>query len=273
MDHEGGRGEPATAQDRPHRPVPGPPPRPRHRRRGDARRLTDLVRQGKIRDFGSSTFQAGRSRKRSGRRAPRARAFPLRQPPYSILARQIERDVLPVTSATGWASPLPRSAAAGSPASTGATTNRRGLTGRRAHCAASVSGVRPRVASENQRKFDPVEALRPVADKAGISMTHMAIAFTLHTRRSRRPSSGRGRWSSSRTCWRRPTSAWTRRRWTRSTSSPRRASHRRERPGVRRPVVRGRRQTPAPDRERLRQAARRAMKTTCVSSEDAGSPE
>jgi aryl-alcohol dehydrogenase-like predicted oxidoreductase len=33
--------------------------------------------------------------------------------------------------------------------------------------------------SENQRKFDVVEALRPVADKAGISMTHMAIAFTL----------------------------------------------------------------------------------------------
>ena len=32
---------------------------------------------------------------------------------------------------------------------------------------------------ENQRKFDLVDALRAVADKAGISMTHMAIAFTL----------------------------------------------------------------------------------------------
>jgi aryl-alcohol dehydrogenase-like predicted oxidoreductase len=33
--------------------------------------------------------------------------------------------------------------------------------------------------TENQRKFDAVDALRAVADKAGLSMTHMAIAFTL----------------------------------------------------------------------------------------------
>ena len=32
---------------------------------------------------------------------------------------------------------------------------------------------------EVQRKLDTVEALGPIADKAGLSMTHMAIAFTL----------------------------------------------------------------------------------------------
>jgi len=59
--------------------------------------LTDLQRQGKIRAFGSSTFPAHRivegqwiSEKRALGR------FVTEQPPYSILDRGVERDVLPV---------------------------------------------------------------------------------------------------------------------------------------------------------------------------------
>ncbi len=59
--------------------------------------LTDLQRQGKIRAFGSSTFPAYRmvedqwisERRGLGR-------FVTEQPPYSLLDRSIERDVLPV---------------------------------------------------------------------------------------------------------------------------------------------------------------------------------
>ena len=59
--------------------------------------LTDLVRAGKIRYFGSSTFPAYQiveaqwvAEKRSRER------FVCEQPPYSLLARGIEADVLPV---------------------------------------------------------------------------------------------------------------------------------------------------------------------------------
>src|SRR6201996_7804171 len=59
--------------------------------------LTDLVRQGKIRAFGCSTFPAAEiveshhvaERRGWGR-------FRTEQPPYSMLARSIEADVLPV---------------------------------------------------------------------------------------------------------------------------------------------------------------------------------
>jgi aryl-alcohol dehydrogenase-like predicted oxidoreductase len=64
--------------------------------------LTDLVRAGKIRYFGSSTFPAHEiveaqwvsDRRGLGR-------FVCEQPPYSILARGIERDVLPVAQKYG----------------------------------------------------------------------------------------------------------------------------------------------------------------------------
>ena len=65
--------------------------------------LTDLVRDGKIRAFGCSTFPAHEiveahhvSLERRG-----LLRFRTEQPPYNILARGIERDVLPVTERCG----------------------------------------------------------------------------------------------------------------------------------------------------------------------------
>ncbi len=64
--------------------------------------LTDLVRAGKIRYFGSSTFPAHEiveaqwvSERRSRER------FVTEQPPYSILVRAIEKDVLPMCQKYG----------------------------------------------------------------------------------------------------------------------------------------------------------------------------
>src|SRR5215208_1114535 len=58
--------------------------------------LTDLVRQGKVRYIGSSTFPAGQIVEAQWVAEKRGRErFVCEQPPYSLLTRAIERDVLP----------------------------------------------------------------------------------------------------------------------------------------------------------------------------------
>jgi aryl-alcohol dehydrogenase (NADP+) len=146
--------------------------------------LTDLQRQGKIRYFGSSTFpgwQIVEGQWVAERRG--LSRFRTEQPPYSILVRQVERDVLPVAERYGmgvlvW-SPLCRGWLTGryrrdafdrSPQAR-ATRNRE----RGGPVAAQFDESRPEI----QRKLDLVEDLATIADRAGISMAHMAVAFTL----------------------------------------------------------------------------------------------
>jgi aryl-alcohol dehydrogenase-like predicted oxidoreductase len=144
--------------------------------------LTDLQRQGKIRYFGSSTFpgwqliEAHWTAERRG-----LSRFRTEQPPYSIFVRWIEHDVLPVAERYGmgvlvW-SPLCRGWLSGryrrsefdrSPESRATRGSQRGM-------GAQFDESRP----ENQRKLDLVEELVKVAADAGVSMTHLAIAFTL----------------------------------------------------------------------------------------------
>jgi aryl-alcohol dehydrogenase-like predicted oxidoreductase len=146
--------------------------------------LTDLQRQGKIRAFGCSTFpgwQIVESHWVAERRG--LSRFRTEQPPYSIFARSIELDVLPVTQRYGmgvlsW-SPLGRGWLTGryrrgsfdnSPEARAARNKERG-----GAFAAQFDESRPQI----QRKLDLVESLAQIAEGAGISMTHMAIAFTL----------------------------------------------------------------------------------------------
>ena len=64
--------------------------------------LTDLVRAGKIRYFGSSTFPAHEIVEAQWVAERRARErFVTEQPPYSILVRSIEKDVLPTCQSYG----------------------------------------------------------------------------------------------------------------------------------------------------------------------------
>jgi aryl-alcohol dehydrogenase-like predicted oxidoreductase len=67
--------------------------------------LTDLMRAGKVRAIGSSTFPASEIVEAQWVAERRGLArFRTEQPPYSILNRSIEREVLPVCQkATGWA--------------------------------------------------------------------------------------------------------------------------------------------------------------------------
>jgi aryl-alcohol dehydrogenase-like predicted oxidoreductase len=144
--------------------------------------LTDLQRAGKIRYFGSSTYpgwqleEAAWVAERNG-----LSRFRTEQPPYSIFVRQIELDVLPVAQRLGmgvlvW-SPLCRGWLTGryrreafdrSPEARAARVGGRGM-------GWQFDESRPEI----QRKLDLVEELAKLAAEAGVTMTHMAIAFAL----------------------------------------------------------------------------------------------
>jgi aryl-alcohol dehydrogenase-like predicted oxidoreductase len=136
--------------------------------------LTDLQREGKIRAFGSSTFPAHEvveaqwvsERRGLGR-------FVTEQPPYSILARGIEADLLPVAERYGLGV-IPWSPLAGGWL-TGAY--RKGKEIPRSHREARVPGRYDLSNPENQRKLEAAEALAVLAENAGLSLVHMALAF------------------------------------------------------------------------------------------------
>jgi aryl-alcohol dehydrogenase-like predicted oxidoreductase len=139
--------------------------------------LSDLVHQGKVRYIGASTFPASQivdaqwvARDRHLQR------FVTEQPPYSILVRAVEADVLPTCSRHGLAvmsySPL-----------TGGW-----LSGRWRKDAGQQSSSRAARLPErfdlsnpaNQRKLDAVEELAQAADQAGLTLIQLAIGFVLN---------------------------------------------------------------------------------------------
>jgi aryl-alcohol dehydrogenase-like predicted oxidoreductase len=138
--------------------------------------LTDLQRQGKIRAFGSSTFPAHQmvqaqwvsERRGLGR-------FVTEQPPYSLLVRGIEADVLPVAQEFGMGV-LPWSPLAGGWL-TGGYRKDKDLpqSTRRNRMPARYDLSTP----DNQRKLDAADALGQLADEAGISLIHLALAFVM----------------------------------------------------------------------------------------------
>src|SRR5215212_1166702 len=139
--------------------------------------LTDLVHQGKVRYLGGSTFPA--SAIVEAQWAARERGlqrFVTEQPPYSILVRAIEADVLPTCARYGMGvmsySPL-----------TGGW-----LSGRWRKSSAQQSSSRAGRLPErfdlsqpgNQRKLDAVERLAQLAEQSGITLIQLAIAFVLN---------------------------------------------------------------------------------------------
>ena len=132
--------------------------------------LTDLIRSGKVRAIGSSCMPASdivEAHWVSERRT--LERFRAEQPHYSIVNRGIEREVLPVCRRYGmgvlvW-SPL------GGGLLTGRYRKGQEATSARAAYAPRHFG--------NQRKLDVVEQLVPLAEKAGLSLTHLAMAFVI----------------------------------------------------------------------------------------------
>jgi aryl-alcohol dehydrogenase-like predicted oxidoreductase len=138
--------------------------------------LTDLQRQGKIRAFGSSTFPAHQmvqaqwvsERRGLGR-------FVTEQPPYSLLVRGIEADVLPVAQEYGMGV-LPWSPLAGGWLNGG---YRKGKELPESQRRSRLPGRFDMSDPENQRKLDAADALGQLADEAGLSLIHLAIAFVM----------------------------------------------------------------------------------------------
>jgi aryl-alcohol dehydrogenase-like predicted oxidoreductase len=138
--------------------------------------LTDLQRQGKIRAFGSSTFPAHQmvhaqwvsERRGLGR-------FVTEQPPYSLLVRGIEADVLPVAEEYGMGV-LPWSPLAGGWLAGGYRKDTELPESRRR---TRIPGRYDMSSPENQRKLDAADALGQLADDAGLSLIHLALAFVM----------------------------------------------------------------------------------------------
>ena len=145
--------------------------------------LTDLVHQGKVRYLGCSTFPAWHIVESHwvGERRGLER-FACEQPPYSIFVRHVEMDVLPVCRQYGMG------VIVWSPLAGGWLTGkyRRGQDAPQESRAVRFRERGSPVARRfdtslpgNQRKLDLVEDLSAIADKAGLSLTDMAMAFPL----------------------------------------------------------------------------------------------
>ncbi len=141
--------------------------------------MTDLVHQGKIRYLGHSTFPAEYivEAQWTSERRNRER-FVCEQPPYSILVRGIERAVLPTCARYG-IGVIPWSPLAGGL-----------LTGRYRKGQPTPEGSRlargfgsqhqnERQQRAHEARLDAVELLLLIADRAGVSLTHLAHAFVL----------------------------------------------------------------------------------------------
>jgi aryl-alcohol dehydrogenase-like predicted oxidoreductase len=140
--------------------------------------LTDLVRQGKVRYIGCSTYPAESIAEAQWASERRNLArFVCEQPPYSIFVRGVESAVLPTAQRYGMG------VIAWSPLNGGWLT---GKYRRNQEAPEGTRMTRMRIperfdlkAAGNQRKLDLVEDLDRVAAEAGMSMTHLALAWTL----------------------------------------------------------------------------------------------
>ena len=132
--------------------------------------LSDLIHSGKVRAIGSSTMPASdivEAQWVAERRG--LERFRTEQPPYSILNRGIEAEVLP-----------------GRPALRDGHAGLEPARPRECSPAASARASRPTCAAppcftsfSDERRLDAVEQLIPLAEEAGLPMTHLAMAFAI----------------------------------------------------------------------------------------------
>jgi aryl-alcohol dehydrogenase-like predicted oxidoreductase len=140
--------------------------------------LSDLVHQGKIRYFGSSTFPAEEIVEAQWIAERRClERFVSEQPPYSILVRGIEAGVLPVCERYGMAV-VPWSPLAGGWLS-GRFGSGKDNSSRRAE---RIPGRYNLSLAENRRKLALVDELVELARGAGLTLVELAIGFVLSHR-------------------------------------------------------------------------------------------
>ncbi len=134
--------------------------------------LTDLLRAGKVRAIGTSGLPAADIVETQWLAERRGLArFRTEQPHYSILNRGIERDVLPACAKYGLGTLIWSPLAAGL------------LTGRFRPGGEPISPNSLHWLPQHmtdQRKHAAIERLVPIAEQAGLSLTHLAIAFVIN---------------------------------------------------------------------------------------------
>jgi aryl-alcohol dehydrogenase-like predicted oxidoreductase len=138
--------------------------------------LTDLIRAGKVRYIGSSTFPASQIVEAQWTAERRGRErFVSEQPPYSMLIRGVEYDVLPTCLRHG-IGVIPWSPLAGGWLSGKWRRGAENLGSRR-------SALLPRrydlSIPANQRKLDAADALAQLAEEAGMTLIELALAFVI----------------------------------------------------------------------------------------------
>jgi aryl-alcohol dehydrogenase-like predicted oxidoreductase len=132
--------------------------------------LSDLIRSGKVRAIGSSAMPASdivEAQWVAERRG--LQRFRAEQPTYSILSRGIEAEVLPVAQRYGMGTLV------WSPLAGGLLTGRY-RKGERASTHRAGFGFRH---LSDERRLDAVEQIIPLAEKAGLPVTHLAMAFAI----------------------------------------------------------------------------------------------
>jgi aryl-alcohol dehydrogenase-like predicted oxidoreductase len=139
--------------------------------------LSDLVHQGKVRYIGSSTFPASQIVEAQWVARERGRErFVCEQPPYSILVRAVEADVLPTCRRHGMGV-IPWSPLAGG------WLSGKWRKGQEAPDSSRAQRMPARYDLSdpgNQRKLEAADALGRLADEAGLTLIQMALAFVLN---------------------------------------------------------------------------------------------
>jgi 1-deoxyxylulose-5-phosphate synthase len=139
--------------------------------------LDDLVHQGKVRYTGCSNFLTYQLVRAVGRSETLGLArFDSVQPRYNLLFRQIEREMLPFCAEDG-VGVIPYNPIAGGL-----------LSGKHSRSAPPPEGTRFTLGWAgamyqerywNEHAFDTVEALRKLADQAGVSLVTLSVAWVL----------------------------------------------------------------------------------------------
>ncbi len=138
--------------------------------------LSDLVHQGKVRYLGTSTFPPGRivAAQWTARHRHLER-FVCEQPPYSMLVRGVEAEVLPTCQEHGMGV-IPWSPLAGGWLSGKWRQGAEDLTSRRAR---RIPERYDLTIPANQAKLQAADALAALAEESGLSLIHLALAFVI----------------------------------------------------------------------------------------------
>ncbi|MEZ4709396.1 MAG: aldo/keto reductase [Caldilineaceae bacterium] len=154
-----------------------------HRPRSDTpidetlRALDDLIRAGKVRYIGTSTYAAWQFMeslwvsKELG-----LNRFICEQPPYNILDRRIERELLPMAQTYGVAT-IPWSPLAGGLLTGKYTRENPSPSGARY---ADIEGNARLEARKTAEIYDVVEGLQPIAAAKGCTVAQLALAWVVH---------------------------------------------------------------------------------------------